>query len=455
MRADLRKTREGFYREIYVLVLPIVIQNLIVASVSFADVLMLGQVDQTSLAASSLAGQVQFLLNVVYFGLNSALTILAAQYWGKQDKKTIAKILGMGLIICMGISTIVTLLALACPGSLMRIWTNEPELIKYGSRYLRFVALSYFFAGISQPYLTIMKSCERVKLSTVISAVTLGINVVLNAVLIFGLLGFPALGIVGAAIATSVSRGNEFIICAWDFMRQKIIPKSMRNMFTIPRELTGDFIRYSLPAFINDAMWGLAFNMNSIIMGHLGEDIVAANSIVTVVRDLVSTVGFGISAASSIMLGKEIGFGELDRARDDASSILKLSFIVGVIQGIVLLIFTPVIPGLAKLSTTAAGYLRIMLLINTVYQLGAVINTVLISSLFRCGGDSRYGMILDIICMWCFAVPLGLISAFVLHLPPLIVYILMCTDEFAKLPFALHHYKSKNWIKNLTRDFEG
>ena len=449
----MKRVRQGFYREIYVLVMPIVIQNLIASSVSFADVLMLGRVDQTSLAASSLAGQVAFLLYVVYFGLNSALTILAAQYWGRQDKKTIAKILGIGLIISMTISTIVMVLALACPESLMRIWTDEPGLIAYGARYLRFVAPSYFFAGISEPYLSIVKSCERVKFSTIVSAITLGINVLLNAVLIFGLLGFPAMGIAGAAIATAVSRGIELIICGGDFLRQDIIPKSIRNMFTIPKELTGDFVRYSLPAFINDAMWGLAFNMNSIIMGHLGEDIVAANSIVTVARDLVSTVGFGISAAASIMLGKEIGCGDLERARDDASSILRLTFVIGLIQGFILLILTPVIPGLVKLSDTAAGYLRIMLLINTVYQLGAVVNTVLIASLFRCGGDSRYGMKLDIICMWCFAVPLGLISAFVLHLPPLIVYILMCTDEFAKLPFALHHYKSKDWIKDLTRDF--
>lgn len=449
----MKRVRQGFYREIYVLVMPIVIQNLIESSVSFADVLMLGRVDQTSLAASSLAGQVAFLLYVVYFGLNSALTILAAQYWGRQDKKTIAKILSIGLIISMTISTIVMVLALACPESLMRIWTNEPGLIAYGARYLRFVAPSYFFAGISEPYLTIVKSCERVKFSTIVSAITLGINVLLNAVLIFGLLGFPAMGIAGAATATAVSRGIELIICGGDFFRQDIIPKSIRNMFTIPKELTGDFVRYSLPAFINDAMWGLAFNMNSIIMGHLGEDIVAANSIVTVARDLVSTVGFGISAAASIMLGKEIGCGDLERARDDASSILRLTFVIGLIQGFILLILTPVIPGLVKLSDTAARYLRIMLLINTVYQLGAVVNTVLIASLFRCGGDSRYGMKLDIICMWCFAVPLGLISAFVLHLPPLIVYILMCTDEFAKLPFALHHYKSKDWIKNLTRDF--
>jgi Na+-driven multidrug efflux pump len=223
-------------------------------------------------------------------------------------------------------------------------------------------------------------------------------------------------------------------------------------MFRIPRGLVEDFGRYSLPAFINDAMWGLAFNMNSIIMGHLGSDIVAANSVVAVARDLVTVVGFGISAASSIMLGKEIGENRLEDARKDASSIMRVALISSIISGLVLLAISPFIPGLVKISETAAHYLKIMLYINVVYQLGQIINTVLIASLFRCGGDSKYGMILDIACMWGFAVPLGLISAFVLKLPPLIVYILMCTDEFAKMPFAIHHYLAGNWIKNITRD---
>ena len=193
---------------------------------------------------------------------------------------------------------------------------------------------------------------------------------------------------------------------------------------------------------------------NSIIMGHLGSDIVAANSVVTVARDLVTTVGFGISSASSILLGKEIGSGELKTAKRDAASVLRVALYAGIIGGLVLLAISPIVPNFVKISATARRYLRVMLLINTVYQCGQIINTVLISSLFRCGGDSKYGMKLDIFCMWCYAVPLGLISAFVLKLPPLVVYTFMCTDEFAKMPFALRHYKKGNWIRNLTREFD-
>ena len=444
--------RPGFYKELFVLVIPIVIQNLIASSVSVADTLMLGNVDQTSLSASGLAGQLMFLINVMFFGLNSALTILASQYWGKKDVKVISKILGIGLIIALIVTTTFSAMAFFIPRHVMWVWTDDPELIAAGAKYLRFVAPSYIFLGLFQPYLTILKSCERVVFSTVTSTAALFINVIFNYLLIFGHGPFPEMGIEGAALATSISCGSGALICLVDFLRQKVLPKSLQVMFGIPRALITDFFKYSLPAFVNDVMWGLAFTVNSIIMGHLGSDIVAANAVVSSVRDLITVVGFGISAAASIMLGKEIGENKLDTAEKDASSILRVTIFSGIISGFVLLMISPFVPGLVDITETAIRYLQIMLYINIAYQMGQIINTVLIASIFRCGGNSKYGMVLDIICMWCFAVPLGLISAFVLKLPPLIVYVLMCTDEFAKMPFAVHHYLKGGWIKNITRD---
>ena len=444
--------RKGFYRELFVLVIPIVVQNLIASSVTVADTLMLGNVDQTSLSASGLAGQLMFLINVMFFGLNSAITILASQYWGKKDVKVISKILGMGLIIAMAVTVTFSALAFFVPERVMWVWTDDPELIKAGAVYLRYVAPSYIFLGIFQPYISILKSCERVVFSTVISTIALLVNVVMNFFLIFGYGPFPELGISGAAIATSLSCGSGALLCIIDFLRQKVIPKDLRLMFAIPYALVSDFFRYSLPAFVNDVMWGLAFTVNSIIMGHLGSDIVAANAVVSSIRDLVTVVGFGIASAASIMLGKQIGENRLDRAKEDASSIVRVAIFSGIISGFVLLCMSPFVPGLVDITEVAAGYLRVMLLINIAYQMGQIINTVLIASIFRCGGNSKFGMFLDIITMWFFAVPLGLISAFVLKLPPLIVYILMCTDEFAKMPFAVKHYLKGGWVKNITRD---
>ena len=444
--------RKGFYRELFVLVIPIVVQNLIASSVTVADTLMLGNVDQTSLSASGLAGQLMFLINVMFFGLNSAITILASQYWGKKDVKVISKILGMGLIIAMAVTVTFSALAFFVPERVMWVWTDDPELIKAGAVYLRYVAPSYIFLGIFQPYISILKSCERVVFSTVISTVALLVNVVMNFFLIFGYGPFPELGISGAAIATSLSCGSGALLCIIDFLRQKVIPKDLRLMFAIPYALVSDFFRYSLPAFVNDVMWGLAFTVNSIIMGHLGSDIVAANAVVSSIRDLVTVVGFGIASAASIMLGKQIGENRLDRAKEDASSIVRVAIFSGIISGFVLLCMSPFVTGLVDITEVAVGYLRVMLLINIAYQMGQIINTVLIASIFRCGGNSKFGMFLDIITMWFFAVPLGLISAFVLKLPPLIVYILMCTDEFAKMPFAVKHYLKGGWVKNITRD---
>ena len=214
----------------------------------------------------------------------------------------------------------------------MRFWTNDEELVEVGSRYLRLVSLSYLFSGLTQPYVAVMRSCERVKFSMVLSMITLSLNVLLNAVLIFGLLGMPALGIEGAAIATSISRGVELLICLIDFSKQKILPRNLRNMFHLPRTLLQDFRKYALPAFLNDVLWGFAYNMNSVIMGHLGSDIVAANSVAAVARDLVTTVGFGLSAASSIMIGKEVGAGHTDMARKDADSVMVISLLTTLVK---------------------------------------------------------------------------------------------------------------------------
>ena len=447
-----QKAREGFYRELLVLMLPIAVQNLITAAVGLADVLMVGQLSQTALSASSLAGQVQSTLNFIFFGLTSSITILAAQYWGKGDRRILSKILGLGLYISLFFSVTAAVLCLTVPGAVMRFWTNDAELIGVGARYLRLVAPSYFFAGITQPYLAVTKSCERVKFSMVLSMVTLGLNVLLNAVLIFGLAGFPALGIEGAAVATVISRGVELTICFGDYLRQKTFPRAPAVVFALPKTLAADFIRYALPAFLNDVLWGFAYNMNTVIMGHLGSDIVAANSVVTMARELVTTVGFGISSAASIMLGKALGERKPEKARSDAASLLKTTVFCSLVCAVILVAVTPLVPHAAKVSDTAASYMKVMMLLGAVYQMGQLVNTLVIAAILRCGGDTKYGMALDIVTMWGWAVPVGLLTAFVFRLPPLVVYVFMCTDEFVKMPFALRRYRSGKWLNNITRE---
>ena len=443
----------NFYQELRSLVLPIVIQNLITTSVTMADVLMLGRLSQTALSAASLAGQVMFLLSMLQFGLNSGITILASQYWGKGDRNTISSIFGIGLLISLATSLAASLAALIAPAAVMSIWTDVPQLQEEGAAYLRIAAVSYLFFGISQPYLAAMKSCSRVRLSMRVSVIALGLNVFLNYLLIFGAAGLPAMGIRGAALATAIARGIELLICIVDSRVQNCFPADSEHIFHIPNELIADFAHYSLPALVNDMLWAFAYNMNSVIMGHLGSDIVAANSVVTVARDLITTVGFGISAASSIMLGKLIGAGKKELAKKTAERIFRLTFLVSLLQGTVLFAVRPLVPQFVNLSRTASGYLMTMLAISCIYQVGQVMNTLLIASFFRCGGDSKFGLKLDLFGMWAVSVPLSLIGAFLLKLPPIQVYCLMCLDEAVKLPFALYYYYRGGWIRDLTREF--
>ena len=213
-----------------------------------------------------------------------------------------------------------------------------------------------------------------------------------------------------------------------------------------------DFVKLSLPALGNDVSWGVAFSTYSIIIGHLGSDAVAANSFVIVVRNFGTILCFGIASAGGILLGKVIGENRLEAAKEDAKKLMKLTILSGALGGLLILAVTPFVLRYATLSETAMHYLKYMLLINTYYVMGAAVNTTLIAGVFRAGGDSRFGFVCDTIDMWCYAVPLGFIAAFVFKLPVMWVYFLLCTDEFVKWPWVLKHYRSEKWLNNITRD---
>ena len=207
-----------------------------------------------------------------------------------------------------------------------------------------------------------------------------------------------------------------------------------------------------LPALCNDVSWSVAFSMYSVILGHLGTDAVAANSLVVVVRNIGTVFCFAIASAGGILLGNMMGQGNLEKSKSYASRMLKMTVIAGAIGGLIVLAITPFVLRFATLNETAMHYLKYMLLINTYYIMGAAVNTALIAGVFRAGGDTKFGLICDTIDMWCYAIPLGFFAAFVLKLPVLWVYFLLCTDEFVKWPWVIKHYREGKWAKNITRE---
>ena len=285
-----------------------------------------------------------------------------------------------------------------------------------------------------------------------ISTFTLLLNITLNAVFIFGLFGAPKLGVIGVAIATTIARVLELVICLGDYIRGGVFKPDLKLLLGFHKQLQSDFIRYAGPALVNDLSWTLAFSTYSIILGHLNNDMVAASSVATTIRDLFTTFCFGIGSGGTVILGKELGADHIEKAKEDASVLCVVTFVFTTLMGIVLVSVRHPIMGLFTLTETAYGYLNIMILISGYYIIGQAMNTLLIAGVFRSGGNTKFGMICDTVTMWCVSVPLGFITAFVLKWPPMWVYFVLCLDEFWKIPVVYRYYKSGKWLNNITRD---
>lgn len=446
----LKKNSE-FYSKLFSLVLPIAFQQFMLAAVNASDALMLGLLDQDSLSAVSLAGQVQFVFNLFLAAMTIGASMLAAQYWGKGDRDAVERILALVLKITTPVSLAVFLAAQLCPGLLMRIFTRDEVLIAGGVRYLQVVGLSYLMTGISQIFLCILKNSGQAMKSTVISSFSVVLNIFLNAVFIFGFWIFPEMGIAGAALATVIAKTAELLWLFAESCREGRIHLRMRYVIHTDPLLRKDFWKYTTPVLANEMVWGCGFTMYSVIMGHLGSDAVAANSIANIVKNLIACFCSGIGNGGGILVGNELGQGNLEKARSYGGRLCRISIVSGIISGLVLLALSPLILSVSNLSDVSVGYLRGMLLICSYYMIGRAVNATTIAGIFCAGGDSRFGLLCDTVVMWGIAVPLGLISAFVLNLPVLAVYFVISLDEMVKLPAVYRHYKKYAWVKDLTR----
>lgn len=451
--AELGIDWKKFYRNVFALVLPMALQNLINVGVTAADVVMLGRVGEKVLSGASLAGQVQYIMVLFLFGLTSGATVLTAQYWGKGDKRTIEKILGLGMKAAIIVTAIFTVAALLIPGSLMRIFTSDPIVIAEGIKYLRIVAFSYVLMGITQVYLYIMRSVERVVVATVVYLMSLICNVVLNSIFIFGLLGCPKMGIQGAALGTLISRILELVLVfGYAHFYNKDIKFRMQYFWHTDSQLVKDFLVYAIPVVMNEVLWGMGTAANTAILGHMGSAAVAANSVAQVARQLATVVSFGLSSATAIYLGKTIGERKMEHAKAYAQQFVILSLLLGVIGGGLILIVSPFVTGFLALSVTAQKYLRFMFFVMSYFVIGQAFNTTLVVGTFRSGGDTRFGLILDMSTMWGCSILLGFLAAFVFKWSVPVVYMILMSDEIIKIPITWWRYKSYKWLKNVTRE---
>lgn len=440
----------SFRRQLLKLVIPITLQNLMLSLVSVTDAVMMGFLNQDALSAVSLAGQVQFVFSLFIFSITGGVSILAAQHWGIHDRETVEKVLGLGLKALVLISLPFSIAAFLIPELLMRCFASDANLISLGAAYLRMVSPSYLLLGFSQVYLCIMKNCGHAGKSSLISSVSVAVNILFNWLLIFGAGPFPEMGVSGAALATVFSKMAELIWAAAIMLKKDSLKIRWQHIVRTDAVLRKDYWNYTLPLVGGLLGWGMGFTMYSVILGHLGSDAAAANSVANIIKNLSICVCQGVATAASVMVGAQLGRGCLERARLYGSRLCRISLISGIASGLLILCIIPAVPLISTISETAQHYLRIMLAVSSYYVVGKAMNMTVISGIFPSGGDSRFGFKCDTVTMWCVTVPIGLILAFVLHMPVAVVYIAINIDEIVKLPAVYRHYKKYLWLHNLT-----
>lgn len=453
MKNEIQKShiKDNFLKKLLHIMLPISFQNLMLASVAAADALMLGHLNQNSMSAVSLATQIQFVQNMFISSIVAVEGILGAQYWGKKDKESLNKIFCISLDFSILISFLFFFACMCCPRILMMIFTNQEDLIDIGVDYLKIAGWSYLFTGISQCYLAMMKVSDHPGRTALISSCTVVVNIIFNGIFIFGLFGAPAMGAKGAALATLISRVFELIWSIGNSYRKNYIYPKIKYLFGFHKILFIDFIKVLGPLIGAFLFWGIGFTSYNAFMGHLGADATAANSIAAVVRDLTCCFCNGLSTAAGIVIGNELGAGNLETGKLYGNKILKISLACSGIISLIMLAITPLVIHSVKLSPQASKFLTGMMLINSFYMYGRSLNTILINGIFDCGGDTLFDMYSLAICMWGLAIPLAFLGTFIFHWPVLVVYGCTCIDEVGKIPWVLHHFKKYKWVQDLTR----
>ena len=442
-----------FRSTLWKLALPIALQALISAAVNYADVLVLSSVNQEALSAVSLAGQVTFVLTLLYMGLSTGLCILATQYWGRRDIPIIEKALGMSVRLSAVVSVVFFLLTLLLPQALMRIFTPDEAVIAYGAPYLRTLSVSYLAMAVSQMLLAVMRSVEQTKTSAWISSLCLVVNIALNLLAVFALFaGNTMLCVVGVAAATVLARILELALCLRWSRRENAVRLRLAAVRATDGWLKKDFYACTVKVQLNYLVWGGALTAMSALIGHVSTDMVSAYSVANSVRNLAIVACTGLATGGGVLLGKQLGANKLALAKLTGQRLCSWSLGLGGLAGLTILLARPLCLSWFRLSPKATELLDGMLLVCALYCVGKAFNSTMVGGVFCAGGDTRFGLLCDVVAMWGVILPLGYLCAFVWKLPPIWVFVVLSLDELIKMPFVALHYRKGKWIRNLTRD---
>ncbi len=442
----------NFFRALIRLAIPITLQNLITASMNILDVAMIGQLGERAVAGVGLANQAFFILTLLLFGISTGSAIFTAQYWGQKDVTNIRRILGMCLMMATSAATVFTIIALSIPGEFLGIYTKDLQVIELGSGYLRTVSISYIATAISYSFASVLRSTEEVRLPMFVSAFAIVIKTLLSYGLIFGHLGLPQMGVMGAALGTVVARFFECgLLITLAYRRRTAAAASFKEMNGFKAGLFSRYIRTVLPVAFNEFAWSVGISTYSFVYARIGTEAIAAVNIVSSIENLAIVFFLALSDATGILIGNRIGAGEEHTAFEYGRRSLIIGFIFAILVGAVIILSKGWIIHIYKISAVSRDYVDKVLLVSGSTLWIRILNLLVIVGILRAGGDTRFSMLLDISSVWFIGVPLALIGGFLLHLPVYYVYPMAISENLVKLGIGLWRFSSRRWINNLIR----
>lgn len=451
-------TDKGFYATVLAITLPIALQNLIVFGVSMMDTIMLGRLGDIQLSACSQANQPGFVFQMFNFGLAGGGTVLASQYWGKRDMNSIKKIFSIVIRATIIASIILTLFALIFPEEIMKFYikteTAEDRLIlSEAVDYLRIVACSYLFFGLSVCTTFMLRSIEVIKISVITSSISFVVNVFFNWVFIFGNLGANALGIKGAAIGTLIARATEcLLVLGYLLFIDKRLKIKISDIFRHDTIMLKDYLKYSLPVVGNELMWAGGMSLQAAILGKLSSQILAANSIANVLQQLSTLITLGTGSAACVLVGKKIGEGKIKEARSMGSTFMIWSLILGAIATTIIILLRKPFVSIYNVSPSTKELAQNLLIITAIVVFFASISVNSIVGVLRGAGDTKFTFRLEMTTLWIIAIPFGAIAGFIFKLPILLTYACLKIDEPIKAVIAYYRTTKKSTYKSVTRD---
>lgn len=440
-----------FLKKAIMIAVPVALQGMLNTIVNMVDTMMIGKLGETAIAAVGLANKVFFVFALLVFGVSSGSGILAAQFWGKKDIKNIRKVLGLALLIAVSSSALFVIPALVCPELVMRIFTTSTGSIALGAEYLAVVAFSYPLIAVSNIFVAMLRAVNQVKAPVFISCIAILTNVILNYMLIFGNFGAPELGVTGAALATVAARIVEVIlIIGYVYLHKAPIACHVKELFGFPGTFVKQFFATASPVIANEFIWGLGVTIYSLVYGRMGDGAVAAITIATTIQDIVIVLFQGLSAATAVILGNEMGAGKLDVAEKYAKNFLILQFIVTIFGASFCYLTRWQVISVYQVTPQVALDVSRCITVFALYMPFKMFNYINIVGVLRSGGDTKVCLFIDTSGVWLIGIPMAFLGGLFLKQPIYIVYAMVLSEEIYKSVIGYIRYRQKKWLRNLT-----